>query len=162
MFEMGQSARVLGIIIQDNINETWSYGNTYIAAMASMFIPRVKVALGYPDFYLDNWISQTHLNLSNYGVGFSIVAEAYLNCGIVFFPIIMLFLGLFIGIITKCDYKRIKSPSLMFFSLSSTGILLSIVRGSIELGLRKWAYGCIITFVITYLCKEFTYRKSKI
>lgn len=46
IFEMGQSARVLGIIIQDNLNLHWDYGNTYIAAILSMVLPRIKVLFG--------------------------------------------------------------------------------------------------------------------
>lgn len=150
-FEMGQSARVLGIIIQDNIHETWQYGNTYLSAISAMFLPRMKIFLGFPDFYLDNWISQTYLGLTNYGVGFSIMAEAYLNGGILLCPLIMMIVGYFIGVITRCDSESINNPCKMFISISSTGILLSMIRASLELSLRKWAYGVLFILVVTQL-----------
>lgn len=154
LFEMGQSARVLGIIIQDKLSESWMYGNTYIAGIISMVIPRMKVWLGFPDFYLENWISQTYLGLKNYGVGFSIVAEAYLNGGMLFYPFIMFLLGVFVGKFTDVNINNSKKPIDMFFKISSTGILLTIARGSIELSLRKWAYGVILILIVFFIVKK--------
>lgn len=158
LFEMGQSARVLGIIIQDKLSESWSYGNTYIAGIISMVIPRTKLWFGYPDFYLENWISQTHLGLKNYGVGFSIIAEAYLNGGMLFYPVIMILLGFFIGKITDINLNNSKYPIESFFKISSTGILLTIVRGSVELSLRKWAYGVFLILLIFFILKKVKHK----
>ncbi|CEP97206.1 Uncharacterised protein [[Clostridium] sordellii] len=161
LFEMGQSARVLGIIIQDKVNENWVYGNTYIAAFASIIIPRMKIWLGFPDFYLENWISQSHLGLKNYGVGFSMVAEAYLNGGILFFPFIMFILGLFIGKLTDININNSKKPIDIFFKISSTGILLTIARGSIELSLRKWVYGVFFILAVFSVLKNLNCKLYK-
>ena len=52
-FEMGQSARILGIIIQDSLDKTYQYGNTYIADILGMILPRIKVLFGFPDMYVE-------------------------------------------------------------------------------------------------------------
>lgn len=152
-FEMGQSARVLGILIQDELDINWNWGNTYIAAVLSMFFPRVKVMFGYPDFYIDNWISQSYLNLTNYGVGFSITAEAFLNGGVFFFWIIMIVMGMFVGNLLKCNTMHLANPHRMFVVLSSTSPLAMLARGSLELNLRKLAYGTLVTLLLVELVR---------
>ncbi|MGG0280596.1 O-antigen polysaccharide polymerase Wzy [Bacillus pacificus] len=162
-FEMGQSARVLGIILQDNLHETWEYGNTYAAAILGMVLPRTKVWFGYPDFYLENWISQSYLFLEHYGVGFSIVAEAYLNGGLLFSPIIMMIIG---GVMGKILLVRkdllINQPEKLFFTLSSLGALLPICRGSVELGLRIWFFGVVIPLFLYYILVGLMKKTSSI
>ena len=147
IFEMGQSARVLGIILQDNIHETWTGGNTYIASVISMPLPRIKLFFGFFDGYLDNWISQTHMNLKNYGLGFTAVAEAYLNGGEIFYPLYMFIIGAFIG---RLSYINIEEANYgkMFICLASMVTLMTICRGSAELGFRKWFYGCMVMWLI--------------
>lgn len=152
-FEMGQSARVLGIVIQDNLDASWNFGNTYMAAILSMFIPRIKVWFGYPDFYIDNWISQSYLGLDNYGVGFSITAEAYLNGGLFLSPFIMILVGMFIGYLLSFNSNSITNPIRMFVVLSSASSLAMMARGSMELNLRVWAYGTLIMLAMVLITK---------
>ncbi|MBO5162627.1 MAG: O-antigen polysaccharide polymerase Wzy [Lachnospiraceae bacterium] len=158
-FEMGQSARVLGILIQDNLHEKWSYGNTYVSGILAMVLPRIKMWFGYPDFYLDNWISQTYMNLSNYGLGFTITAEAYLNGGEFFGSFIMMVLGMFFGRILNVTKENMYDKMHMFVVFSSAGCFLPLPRGSCELMLRKWFWGCIVLGGILYLI-SFKQRKS--
>lgn len=160
-FEMGQSARVLGIILQDNLWSSWKYGNTYMAAVISMFIPRTKIYFGYPDFYLDNWISQSYLDLDNYGIGFTITAEAFLNGGMVFFPVIMAIMGMFIGSLLKINVNSITNPKRLFLVLSSAGMLGMLPRGSFELNLRMWAYGTLVVLVMVELTKRLLLKKHQ-
>ena len=149
-FEMGQSARVLGIILQDNIHETWTGGNTYISGIISMPLPRIKLLFGFYDGYLDNWISQTHMHLKDYGIGFTAVAEAYLNGGELFYPFYMFIMGAFVGKLSFINIKEGANYSGMFVCLASMVTLMTVCRGSVELSFRKWFYGCI---VIWLLCK---------
>lgn len=158
-FEMGQSARVLGIIIQDKLNESWQYGNTYVSAFYGMILPRIKTWFGYPDFYLDNWISQSYLSLNNYGVGFSITAEAYLNGGLLWSPIIMMLLGMLIGKILLIKRDSLKKPDRLFLVLSSLGSLIAVTRGSAELSLRKWFYGVLILYLLYNLVMSMINRR---
>ena len=160
-FEMGQSARVLGIVIQDNLDSSWTFGNTYISAILSMFIPRTKLIFGYPDFYLDNWISQTYLGIENYGIGFSIIAEAYLNGGLFFSWLILIIIGIFVGLLLKCNVYDVIDPKRMFIVLSSAGPLAMLARGSIELNLRKLAYGTLFLLIIIEIVKKIFIKRFK-
>lgn len=146
IFEMGQSARVLGIMIQDSINESWNYGNTHISAVLASVLPRVKTFFGFQDFYLENFFSQTYLGLTNYGVGFSLFAEGYLNYG----PIGVLSSVYVYGFVAGLMHRLYKSnkPIFQFIALSSTVIIPPIARASLEIILRKWVYGVIITLLL--------------
>ena len=148
-FEMGQSARCLGIVIQDNLNKIWDGGNTYIAGIVSMALPRIKLLFGFYDNYFENWFSQSYLGIQNYGLGFTAIAEAYLNGGMIFYPLYMILFGFFIGKITnyKAAVGLINYKSL-YFVLGSTVTIITACRGSIELSLRKWFYGCLLIYLI--------------
>ena len=164
-FEMGQTARVLGIIIQDGLTQIWNGGNTYIAGIVSMPIPRIKLFLGFQDGYLDNWFSQTYLGLENYGAGFTAVAEAYLNGGELFYPFYMFILGGFIGKISNIQVRTFKNINYgkLFFVLSSITCLLAVTRGSVELSLRKWFYGCVIVWCVSkFVSLYFTLVSNRI
>lgn len=156
-FEMGQSARVLGIIIQDGLSQTWSGGNTYFAGIISMAVPRMKLLFCLQDGYLENWFSQTYLGLKNYGMGFTAVAEAYLNGGELFYPFYMFILGGFIGKVSNIQLDTFKNIDYgkLFFSLSSIVCLLNIARGSVELSLRKWFYGCVLIWIIAKVISRY-------
>lgn len=147
-FEMGQSARVLGIIIQDNIHKSWTGGNTYISGIISMPLPRIKMIFGFYEGYLENWISQTHMHLKNYGIGFTAVAEAYLNGGEIFYPFYMFVMGAFVGKLGFINVKDYANSEKMFICLASMVSLMTICRGSVELSLRKWFFGCIALWLI--------------
>jgi len=162
-FEMGQSARVLGIVLQDNLHGKWSGGNTYLAGIVSMVLPRIKLWLGLNDGYLDNWLSQTYLGLKNYGEGFSAIAEAYLNGGEFFYPFYMFIVG---GVIGKNTYFEINNESKqdygkLFIALSSVVSLITICRGSVELSLRKWFYGCFVIWLLARLMAKYFIKERE-
>ena len=148
-FEMGQSAVCLGVIIQDKINETWSYGNTYISAFLGMVLPRVRVLFGYQDFYIENWLS-SYLNMGNYGVGFSAFAEAFLNGGSLFSGFFIMLYGLFIGRLTivKESINRYDVQKI-FLATSSAVVLLPSTRGSLDLYLRMLFWGVLLIEIVT-------------
>ncbi|WP_048766260.1 O-antigen polysaccharide polymerase Wzy [Streptococcus cristatus] len=152
IFEMGQSARVLGILVQDNINRLWEYGNTYLYGFISAPLPRIKVLFGFPDYYLDDWLSQVYLGLKNYGVGFSLFAEAFLNGGFLLYPFYVFLIGILIGKVSNQDIN-VDHPIKEFICLAGITILLPLCRGSFELNMRKFFYGCIVLVGIIYLFK---------
>lgn len=161
-FEMGQSARCLGIVIQDNLDKIWDGGNTYIAGIVSMFLPRIKLLFGFYDNYFENWFSQSYLGIKNYGLGFTAIAEAYLNGGMIFYPLYMILFGFFVGKITS--YKNIIDSinyKSLYFVLGSTVTIITACRGSIELSLRKWFYGCLLIYLIVNFLVNSQIRKNK-
>lgn len=148
-FEMGQSARILGIIIQDDLFHIYPYGNTYIADILGMVWPTLKVLLGFPDMYVENWMSSTYLRMENYGVGFSAFAEAYLNGGLFFSWVYMLLFGYFIGgLITIRDEDTLKFPVKTFLALSAVTLLGPGVRATLDLWLREFFWGALFALLV--------------
>lgn len=162
IFEMGQSARCLGIVIQDDLDKMWEGGNTYLAGIASMILPRIKRFFGFYDGYLENWFSQTHMGIKNYGLGFTAVAEAYLNGGQLLYPFYIMLFGFFVGKITKYEENNahINYKSL-YFVTASTVTIITACRGSIELSLRKWFYGCLLMYIAINIFISTYYRRKK-
>ncbi|MDK0534858.1 O-antigen polysaccharide polymerase Wzy [Clostridium perfringens] len=160
-FEMGQSARILGIIIQDSLDKTYQYGNTYIADILGMILPRIKVLFGFPDMYVENWMSTDYLNMVNYGVGFSAFAEAYLNGGLYFSWFYMLLFGMFIGkltIIRNDDVHRL--PIKTYLALSATTVLGPSVRATLDLWLRQFFWGSLLVLLIAKIVVAFSTNKK--
>ncbi len=147
-FEMGQSSVLLGVVIQDNMHQTWRFGNTYISEILGMALPRISTLFGYQDFYLENWFSE-YLRMGNYGVGFSAFAEAVLNGGIFFSWFYMMLYGFFVGwnsILIKGFNE--KDPRLLFVSLASTIVLIPTTRNSMQLYLREYFWGIVLVLII--------------
>ncbi|EPB8163301.1 O-antigen polysaccharide polymerase Wzy [Clostridium perfringens] len=160
-FEMGQSARILGIIIQDSLDKTYQYGNTYIADILGMILPRIKVLFGFPDMYVENWMSTDYLNMVNYGVGFSAFAEAYLNGGLYFSWFYMLLFGMFIGkltIIRNDDVHRL--PIKTYLALSATTVLGPSVRATLDLWLSQFFWGALLVLLIAKIVVAFSTNKK--
>lgn len=159
-FEMGQSARVLGILIQDNLDQTWQYGNTFVADILGMVYPTIKVLLGYPDMYVENWISTDYLYLENYGVGFSSFAEAYLNGGLYFSWFYILLLGIFIGKLIVIKDEDVKSfPIKTFIALSTATVLGPSVRATMDLWLREFFWGCLLIIIVSKFLSGTLFKK---
>lgn len=161
IFEMGQSARCLGIVIQDNLDVLWDGGNTYLAGIASMILPRIKLFFGFYDGYFENWFSQSYIGVKNYGLGFTAIAEAYLNGGIIFYPFYIFAFGFFCGKITK--YKNLTSGinrRSLYFVLGSTVTIITACRATMELSLRKWFYGCLVLYAVVSLLANICKRKG--
>ncbi|MGV1066409.1 O-antigen polysaccharide polymerase Wzy [Clostridium perfringens] len=160
-FEMGQSARILGIIIQDSLDKTYQYGNTYIADILGMILPRIKVLFGFPDMYVENWMSTDYLNMVNYGVGFSAFAEAYLNGGLYFSWFYMLLFGMFIGKLTIiCNDDVHRLPIKTYLALSATTVLGPSVRATLDLWLRQFFWGSLLVLLIAKIVVAFSTNKK--
>lgn len=148
-FEMGQSARILGIEIQDGLDKTYHYGNTYIADVLGMVLPRIKVFFGFPDWYVENWMSSQYLNMVNYGVGFSAFGEAYLNGGVFFSWFYMLLYGVFLGRLTLIKNEDVHIyPIKAYLALSAVAMLGPSVRATMDLWLREFFWGTLVVLII--------------
>lgn len=160
-FEMGQSARILGIILQDNLHATYHYGNTYIADILGMILPRVKVLFGFPSWYVENWMSTDYLHMVNYGVGFSTFAEAYLNGGFWFSWIYTYLFGFFIGKMIYIRNEDVKCfPIKTFIALSTAAVLGPCVRATMDLWLREFFWGVLFVILIAKILQNISYRNS--
>lgn len=151
-FEMGQSARILGIIIQDGLDKTYNYGNTFIADVLGMVFPRVKTWFGFPEWYVENWMSSDYLGMVNYGVGFSSFGEAYLNGGVYFSWFYMSIFGWVIGsLLNISSIPGKSSPKRMFVALSTVAVLGPCVRATMDLWLREFFWGVLLLLIVCWM-----------
>ncbi|MDG0811839.1 O-antigen polysaccharide polymerase Wzy [Cohnella rhizosphaerae] len=160
IFEMGSSMNVLGILLMDKIHDTWGFGSTYIPAILGMVLPRVKTWFGYPDMYVENWLSQDYLGLDHYGVGFSIIGEAYLNFGIYIAPFAMLVMGYLLGSLLYFDAKSsLKNLFRIFVIVTSTSTFTGYARGSLTYHARMWFWGtlliCLVVILLTLVASRY-------
>lgn len=159
-FEMGQSARILGIIVQDNLHATYQYGNTYIADILGMVLPRLKVFFGFPSWYVENWMSSDYLHMVNYGVGFSSFGEAYLNGGFWFSWVYIYLFGFFIGRMIYIRNEDVKKfPIKTFLALSTAAVLGPCVRATMDLWLREFFWGVLFVLLIAKILYSVSSRK---
>lgn len=133
--------------------EGYRYGSSYLYSFSSV-IPN----LGFWDLHpamkygnLNDWLQRV-LNL-NYGPGYSIVAEAYINFGEMGF-IMMMLLGYVFARIFKVTYTHKRNPLLFVLSFIFCFLVIKTVRNSFLATIRSIFYFIIpIYFFVVYYYK---------
>ncbi|MGE1062808.1 O-antigen polysaccharide polymerase Wzy [Megasphaera paucivorans] len=159
--EMGGSMQIW-LMLQSLIPQQYSYdyGFSYLASLLSCI----------PSFLLDGFSFSKYANLSewimnvegsNYGLGFSLIGEAYYNFG--WFGIIALFfVGYFIFYVLSGKWgskKLIKYQQA--FAAIGLYIFITTVRDSMYLSFRYILYTIIIPIILIYLIESDRHRKRK-
>ncbi len=152
-FEMGGSMRIVTIFLK--LGAIYPYANTYLTAILGAFSTRVMEYFGIDFVLIGDWLSQEYFGL-NYGMGFSMIAEAYVNGGYVGGLIYMLILGGVIGkLLCMCrdnqdmEFKPIRT----FMSIASANLLMSFPRGASYLVVKNFVYGVLVILVVVYFLK---------
>ena len=150
--EMGSSMQVAGVIIQAGDNP-YPYGNTYLLSLLGVFSDKA-VRFFVPDYVdLNSWFSKDYLHLNGWGAGFSFVAEAYMNSGVLGSIAIFIIFGYFISKVMtnrKNDLEYIiaiivfigaiglvrgtmsYNLKILFFDLAAIGLLYSIIKNKVS------------------------------
>lgn len=153
LFEMGQSAVLLGVVEQDHMYDTWRFGNTFVSSILGMIMPKISTFFGYPDMYLENWFSD-YLNMGNYGVGFSAFAEAYLNGGPYLGWFYMAVFGYFIGYTVTYKNENKDNVLNLFLILATSIVLGPFIRASLNLFIRMYFWGVLFVIWIASIIKR--------
>lgn len=159
-FEMGGSMKPT-IILQKYGWDIWPYTNTYLLAVLGMVTNKLIYSMDLPFALISSWFSQDYLGL-NWGAGFSIVAEALLNFGPIFSPIVMILLGYIISSLLYVD-KRMsyrKYPLKILFIVTTLHVILPVTRSYFHLLLKDWFYSFIPLLIIIIICKNHLVKKS--
>lgn len=127
--------------------QDYRYGSSYLWASTSV-IPN----LGFWDLHpamkyanLNDWLQKT-LRL-NYGPGFSIIAEAYINFGD-YGCLMMLLLGYIFGLIFNIDLENKYSPLKLIMSLLFCYLIIKTVRNSFLATVRSLFYYILPIYLI--------------
>ncbi len=158
-FEMGGTMGIVTIFLKSGA--IYPYANTYLTAILGALSTRFLTFLGIDFVLIGDWLSQDYFGL-NYGLGFSMIAEAYVNGGYVGGLIYMLILGGVIGkLLCMCrDNQDMESkPIRAFVSIASANLLMSLPRGASYLIVKNFVYGVLVILVLVYFLK-LIFRRS--
>lgn len=139
----------------------FKHGSSYLYA-ASSVIPN----LGFWDLHpamkygnMNDWL-QKAMDL-NYGPGYSIVAEAYINFGN-WGVLMMLLLGYYFGLIFNIDIRDKRNPLLLVLSFIFCFLIIKTVRNSFLATVRSIFYYIIpIYLIVVYMYKGRINRKLR-
>ena len=161
-FEMGGSMGIVTIFLK--LGAVYPYANTYLTAILGAVSSRFLSFWGIDFVLLADWLSQEYFNL-NYGLGFSMIAEAYVNGGYIGGLIYMCILGAIIGkLLAMCrdSWDMQNNPVKAFISISSTNLLMSLPRGAVYLVVKNFVYGVVLMLLLIYLLKMIARKDMKI
>lgn len=161
-FELGGSMSVITYLL-NTPNDIYPYTNTYIVAIFGALSSRLLSLFGLKQVLIADWFSQEHLGLENWGVGFSMLGEAYVNGGFLGGLIYMTILGFLIGKVIKLisiqDAHR--NPLTFFIGISSLSVLMYFPRAASYLVIKEFVYGILLISLIVYFMNKQQFRKKQ-
>lgn len=143
-FEMGGTMGITTIFLK--LGAIYPYANTYLTAILGAFSSRFLTLIGIDFVLIGDWLSQEYFGL-NYGLGFNMIAEAYVNGGYIGGFFYMFLLGIIIGkLLAMCrDTWDMENNSIKaFVAISTANILMTLPRGAIYLVIKNFVYGVLI------------------
>ncbi|WP_336746784.1 O-antigen polysaccharide polymerase Wzy [Bacillus cereus] len=160
IFEMGGSMKP-AIVLQKYGWDVWPYGNTYLLAILGMVTNKVIYLLDIPFALPSAWFSQGYLGLS-WGAGFSIVAEALLNAGPFFAPLILIIVGYLVTSMIYIDKTMIymERPLKFFFVASTLHFFIPMTRNELHVQLKDWFYGLLVLCILILIVRNLPFRSS--
>lgn len=165
IFEMGGSMFPL-INVMLLVPEFFSfrYGESYLYSLTTI-IPNLGFWSAHPGAIkanLGNWL-QDVLGL-NYGPGFSMAAEAYINfgwLGILFMMLLGCFYGWLFSLITRKEDPKQYNPIVLFLVFSILSLTMMTVRNSFIETVRAFFYYTIPVCVLCMMIAEYMSRYNK-
>lgn len=157
-FEMGGTMSVQTIILQKGY-DIYPYGNTYLLGLLGIITDKT-IRIFKPEYIdLSTWFSEKYLNLT-FGAGFSIVAEALINFGPYFAPIIMIFFGYIIAKISNItETDSCKKKILALISFHS---FVMFIRGTFGYYIKEWFFTISVLYISYLIVSLFiNYRKGE-
>ncbi len=152
-FEMGSTMGIVTIFLKSGA--IYPYANTYLTAILGAISSKFMTLLGIDFVLIADWLSQDYFGLT-YGLGFSMIAEAYVNGGYVGGLIYMLILGGVIGkLLCLCrdNNDMVSKPIHSFVSIATVNLLMSLPRGAMYLVVKNFVYGVVLILVLVYLLR---------
>ncbi|MBY0029984.1 O-antigen polysaccharide polymerase Wzy [Priestia aryabhattai] len=159
IFEMGGSMKPT-IILQKGGWTEWPYANTYVLAVIGMITNKLIYILGIPFELVSTWFSQDYLGIT-WGAGFSIIAEALLNGGPFFAPIILLIMGYAITSFIYINHNDVytKRPLRFLFVASTLHFFIPITRNELHIQMKNWFYGVVVLMGLIMLFRFCFFKK---
>ncbi|MFP3888202.1 O-antigen polysaccharide polymerase Wzy, partial [Priestia filamentosa] len=161
IFEMGGSMKPT-IVLQNSGWEEWPYTNTYLLAILGMVTNKLIYVLNLPFELVSTWFSQDYLGIG-WGAGFSIIAEALLNGGPFFAPMILIIIGYIVTSTLYIDkvhnYKQ--NPLKFLFVTSTLHFFIPMTRNELHIQLKNWFYGVIVLILLIIMFKNLFFKVKR-
>ena len=162
IFEMGGSIGVTIIVLSLGQN-AFIMPNTFVSSLLASFSSGIAAFLGVKEVFLGNYLSQKILKI-NYGTGFNIFSECYINGGNIGGLCYAFVIGIMMALILKNTTKQtIRSSSVKcVFICSIAPVLCSMFRDSSLSIFKQIVQIGIIYIGLIYICSfYFTKKNSK-
>ena len=116
---------------------------------------------GIKQILIGDWFSQEYLKI-NWGAGFSMIGEAFLNGGYVGGLIYMALIGVFLGIIINYanSSKYSNNPLELFITVAGLNAIIGFSRGALYLTLKELLYGTVLVVICIKLCYKILNRSA--
>lgn len=162
IFEMGNSMGVTLIVLSLG-QSAFAVGNTFLSSILASFSSRIASMLGVNAIFLANYLSQDILKI-NYGTGFNLFAEIFINGGYIGTIFYSILLGIIIALIFKnsCDINVRESPMKLLVISIISYIVFSMFRDSSLTPFKLILQTGIIYPVIMYICYYFSIKLKAI
>ncbi|MBE7037236.1 MAG: O-antigen polysaccharide polymerase Wzy [Ruminococcaceae bacterium] len=151
-FEMGGTMGIITYFLHFG-NGIYPYENTYLVAILGALSSRVLTFFGLKPILISNWFSQTHLGLDDYGTGFSMLGEAFVNGGYYGGLVYMFVWGIILGKLVQAAPRNDKhaSPIRLFVATASLNVVVGFARNPSYLVVKELLYGVLFMFVLIYI-----------
>lgn len=160
-FEMGWSMGIITFFLAKG-NGIYPYTNTYITSVLGAISSDFLIKLGIPQILLGDWFSQEYLRIE-WGTGFSMIGEAYVNGGYVGGFLYMMMFGIIIGLVLRMfqTHSEISAePIKAFVAVAFTNTILGFPRAAVYLLVKEFVYGICPILVIAFILKLVLYKKG--
>lgn len=157
-FELGGTMDIITFLFYTG-NSIFPYINTYIASILGVVSSRILNLFGIKQVLIADWFSQEFLKI-NWGAGFSMIGEAFINGGYVgglfYMGVIGAFIGMLIQYVNKENFTN--NPLNLFITVVGLNAIIGFSRGALYLTLKEVFYGTFIVVILIKLSCKVLYR----
>ncbi len=160
VFELGGSMRP-AILITESGWGIYPYGNTYLLALMGMVTEKF-IPFFVPDYVsVSYWFSHYYLKL-NFGIGFSLIAEAFINFGPNIAIVFLLFIGMVYSVFISSDHLNVNNnPLKVFLKICALNAMILSVRNYILGSFKQFIFSTLTIYILAILFFSiFKKRKS--
>lgn len=155
-FEMGGSMGIIVFLLHTG-NGIYPYTNTYLMSFLGVISSRLLNFLGLKQILVADWFSQEYLGLQNWGTGFSMIGEAYLNGGYFGGLIYMFIIGVVHGKIIQVfsrNKEEGENPLKLFIAVAGLNAIIGYSRGALYLTLKELFYGVFVVVILIKILRR--------
>ena len=150
-FEMGGSMGIITYFMHAG-SALYPYENTYLVAILGALSSRFLTLFGLKPVLISNWFSQDYLGI-DWGTGFSMLGEAFVNGGYYGGLAYMLMWGAILGKLVQAAPKSDKraSPIRLFVATAGLNVVVGFARNASYLVVKELLYGVLFMLVLIYI-----------